>query len=119
LGSGRKGGGGGGAAAACLCSVQPEAACLLEAASAAGNLFIAPHNTRALGGAALAGQGPVNDTAQARRGPSRRATDGGSLSCARGRSHHCLHVASVHKLLKLLLYVRGRLAHWAAVGVER
>ena len=35
------------AAAACLCPVQPEAA-----ASAAGNLFIAPHNTRALGGAA-------------------------------------------------------------------
>jgi hypothetical protein len=27
-----------------------------------------------------------------------------------------LHVASVHKLLKLLLYVRGRLPHWAAGG---
>ena len=27
-----------------------------------------------------------------------------------------LHATSVHKLLKLLLYVRGRLPHWAAVG---
>jgi hypothetical protein len=59
--------------------------CLLEAASAAGNLFIAPHNTRALGGAALAGQ-KGKSTNTVRAGPSRRAAgmDGGSLSCARG-----------------------------------
>ena len=80
--SGARGGGGGPVSGAA-------GGCLLEAASAAGNLFITPHNTRALGGAASAGQGPVNDTAHARRGPSRRAagTDGGSLSCASGRSH--------------------------------
>jgi len=49
----------------------------------------APHNTRALGGAALAGQGPVNDTARRSSAPS-CGTDGRwLLSCARERSHHC------------------------------
>ena len=106
--SGARGGGGGGvpvsgAAGGCY------------AAFAAGNLLITPHNTRALRGAALAGQRLVNDTAHARVQRAELRTAARSLARV-GVRIIGLHATSVHKLLKLLLYVRGRLPHWAAGG---
>ena len=101
------------ARAAGLCPVQPEAA-----ASAAGNLLITLHATRALRGTTMTGQGPVSSqrhghTAHAQAGPARRAagTDGGSSLARVGVRIIALHVAAIHKLLNLCFDVRGRLTH--------
>ena len=78
--------------------------CLLEAASAAGNLLITLRYTQALGGAALAGQGPVNNTRSARvqAPPAELWARTAARSLVRVGVHIIdLHVAAIHKLLKL------------------
>ena len=76
--------------ASCLrCSLR-RPACSTEAASAAGSLLITPHNTRALRGAALAGQRPVNDTAHAR---VRRAE---LRTVARSLAHVGVRIIALH-----------------------
>jgi hypothetical protein len=65
----------------------------------------------------MAGQKASQRTlrARVRRAELRARTAARSLAQV-GIPISSLHVASVHKLLKLLLYVRGRLPHWAAAG---
>ena len=90
------------AAAACLFPVQPEAACLLEAAFDAGNLLITPHNTRALGGAAMAGQGPVNNNTACRLAAPNRQPHLAAAAAQRAAA------SSAFSVLGITLHARRR-----------
>jgi len=101
----------GAAAAACLSPVQPEAAMLLSPPATFSSRSALRKLLEALRWPV---KGPQSTIRLTRVGSV--ATAGGSSLVRVSVRIIALHATAVHKLLKLLLNVRERLAHWAAAG---